>query len=288
MAITSVSDLMAAFRQRVRFMKTGTRTSVTVGLTYTTRDLAGYPRSNPPTNGAGSLVLTNVSGMTAAGLKPQGDNTNAPIWGVPEIYTNTGRYHLTHFELNAIGIAGGAFQLVDLIWAYGTITTNTTINVSSTGLTDISGRVPKKADGATADYSGVGIAVEFVVAPGAGATVTVTYTDQDGNTGHTTGSNAIASLGAGRILYLPLAAGDRGVRQVETIVTTNIGSGQINVFLYRDLALGTLANSADSDIRDVFMTGAEELFSTSALSIWEIAGGTTMGGFRAAAQVASK
>jgi hypothetical protein len=36
------------------------------------------------------------------------------------------------------------------------------------------------------------------------------------------------------------------------------------------------------------MTGAEELFSTSALSIWEIAGGTTMGGFRAAAQVASK
>jgi hypothetical protein len=289
MAITSVNDLLSAYRQRIRFLKTGTRTSVTAGLAYATRDLIGYPRSNPPTNGAGSLVMTNISGMTAAGLKPQGDSTNAPIWGVPEIFSNTGRYHLGHLEANALGVAGGSLMVVDMIWAHGTITTNTTVNVSSTGTTDISARVPKKADGTTVDYSGVQLAVEVVAALGASATITATYTDQDNNTGHTTGAvSAVASAGAGRIVFIPLATGDKGIKQIETITTANISTGQLNVILYRDLAISMLANSGDADNKDAFALGFEELFATSALAVWEVAGATTMGGFRLGTQVASK
>jgi hypothetical protein len=287
MAIASTNDLFAAYPQRIRFYKSGTRSS-TAGFMYTTRDLIGYPRSNPPTNGAGSLVLSNISGMTAAGLKPQGDNTNAPIWGVPEIFSNTGRYHLSQFDANGIGTGAGTLMLMDLLWAYGTITTNTTVNVLSTGSTDISARVPKKADGTTPDYSGVGIMVEVVATLGASAAITVTYTDQDANGGHTTNSVTLGALGAGRVVFIPLAIGDKGVKQVETIVTTNISTGQLNVFLYRELTISALASSVDSDSKDVFMLGAEEVFATSALTFIELAGAASMGGFRSGVQVKSK
>ncbi len=76
-------------------------------------------------------------------------------------------------------------------------------------------------------------------------TVTVTYDPADGDTGtgHTATTGAFpSSLAAPRISpinqpFLPLAAGDTGVTKITNIDISKTGTGAIDIFLYKPLAL---------------------------------------------------
>lgn len=52
--------------------------------------------------------------------------------------------------------------------------------------------------------------------------IAVTYTNQDGVTGRTTGTIAATGVApiVGRMLQLPLQAGDTGVQKIESVTST--------------------------------------------------------------------
>lgn len=75
------------------------------------------------------------------------------------------------------------------------------------------------------------IFLEWYTATGStSVTVTASYTNQDGTAGKTTGTVTLpASVAAGSMFELPLAAGDSGVRSVET-VTLSATTGTAGAF----------------------------------------------------------
>jgi hypothetical protein len=93
--------------------------------------------------------------------------------------------------------------------------------------------------------SGVGVMAMITVYTQIGTTaqtVTASYTDQDGNTGQTTAAVAIGATGfreANRAIFLPLAAGDSGVRAVASITITGATgtgtAGNLGVTLFKPL-----------------------------------------------------
>jgi hypothetical protein len=103
-------------------------------------------------------------------------------------------------------------------------------------------RVP---GGAAANCAGVTeIWVETVIAPTGNLAVAVQYTDDLGNTGHTTGAVGIAAAPTiGRMWQLPLAAGDKGISVVERVTATvaTVGAACFNVHVMRPLWTGRAA-----------------------------------------------
>lgn len=90
-------------------------------------------------------------------------------------------------------------------------------------------------------------------------TITASYTDQDGNTGQTTTATAFGNTGlreAQRIIPLPLASGDTGVRAVAsvTVLATTGTAGDFGVSIVRPLAVIPLGVPGVGSIRD-FIAG---------------------------------
>lgn len=86
-------------------------------------------------------------------------------------------------------------------------------------------------------------------------TVTVEYTNQDGTTGKTSQAVAIGGTGrreATRIIKVPLAAGDTGVRAVTNIdlLASTGTAGDIGVVIARPLAACPIANAGSGVICD--------------------------------------
>lgn len=147
-------------------------------------------------------------------------------------------------ELNATGIQrlaqmemsqgnGGYVMVCDRLshqgGLSGTVTTAQTTNLPTAALTRYT--------------SGVGVfaALEIYTIIGTtGTTVTMSYTDQGGTNGQTSGAFAIGATQfreASRFLMMPLAAGDTGVRSVEsvTVLATTGTAGNFGVTLFKPL-----------------------------------------------------
>ncbi len=94
----------------------------------------------------------------------------------------------------------------------------------------------------TAPGDGGQLWCEVSTALGTAVTKTFTYTDQLGNTGHTTGSflttaSAIVNRSPNAKLWQTLAAGDTGLRSLDTVASTSGGSaGNIAYSIVRPLA----------------------------------------------------
>ena len=119
-------------------------------------------------------------------------------------------------------------------------------------------------------------------------TVTVTYTNQDGVAGRTTGafSLGVAPVVA-KLVKIPLQAGDSGVQKIESVVATVATVGTFNLLLVRDLWIGRIpiANGAVMDGFD--KTGLTEIYQTSALNFIPQADGTSSGLISGFVEVAS-
>jgi hypothetical protein len=91
------------------------------------------------------------------------------------------------------------------------------------------------------DGVGVMLGLEIYTQIGTTATtITASYTDQDGNTGQTTAATAWGATGfreASRLVVLPLAAGDTGVRAVASVTAaaTTGTAGNFGVTLFKPL-----------------------------------------------------
>lgn len=218
MAITTVDGWFAAAKQSVLWRKIASATSI-AAIQWSVWNQNGSP-------GAGTLSVAN----STTGVLYTDATAGAPL--------------LTAFGGGATGyLARGVFRnsvaggcvLYDRI--FGCSPTNLTSLATTTlsGQPSITGRLPGGND-----YGNLEILIEIATTMSASATtISVTYTNQAGTTGRTTGASAsLSGFTAGRVISLPLQAGDQGVQKIEAIVVggaTN-AAGVISVILARRLA----------------------------------------------------
>lgn len=185
------------------------------------------------------------------------DRTSAHSIG-PIPPTDGGRLTLLGARINPTGIGGAAVVVVDMLnisgGLVGNVATEQTTNLPTAAL--------------TRHTSGAGVMAGLVIHTAIGntaTTCTVNYTDQDGNSATTTampiGSSAANAVG--RLLQLPLAAGDTGVRAVSsvTLAATTGTAGNFGVCLFRPLAIISVNDFQGPAVIDAVTSGhwAEQL-----------------------------
>lgn len=258
MAISTRDGLIAANAgaQIVQWAKTQTRTTVAAGW-FSVIDLAGSP-------GAGTLAGSS----TAAGVVP----TDATA-GCPTINAfgggNTG--YITQVDFGSS--VACRLRLFDMLFKAGAYAFNASTTLAAQP--SYAARVPG------ADYTGTQIWVETVTAFTGNMTVEVTYTDQSGNAGATTGAVTVGGgvvPSVGRMFQLPLAAGDTGVQMIESVVSTVASAGTFNVLVLRPLWSGRVRINNDGDMHGPDRTGLPVVFADSAL-FGVVAADSTSAGF---------
>ena len=253
MAITTLDGLIAAPKQRMQIVKTATRTG-TAGTWTSFFDLAGNP-------GAGTLAGTS----TTTGVVPTDLTAGVPI--------------INSFGAGATGYITGIefsntvacrIMLFDLLWKGGAYA----FNASTTGQTPPS--YASRMPGGT-DFTNTEIWLEQVTTATGNQNVNVTYTNQSGVTGRSTGTIATAANAAGRMWQLPLQAGDSGVQGVTGVVGSTATAGTFNILVIRPLWMGRVIAANFGDIHDYLRVGMPQISVEAALCIAILSDGTANG-----------
>lgn len=239
MAISSLDGWIAATKQQTAWIKTATRTTVAGGW-FSLFDVAGSP-------GAGTLAIGN----TANGLVHT-DATN----GYPSITVASATKYLSGVEFAST--VACRIRLFDRVFACGAYAFNA--NTALASQPSYAGRLPGTV------YSGLELWVEQVTAATGNLAVNVTYTDQDGNAGATTGAVGIgAAPTVGRCWQLPFAAGDSGLQTISNVQGTVATAGTFNVMVLRPLGAYKVRFAGDGGTCDLLKTGLRQIYDNSAL-----------------------
>lgn len=215
----------------IPFMKTSTAPDVT-GCWYCTSKDAGYP-------GAWSPGTPGINGRVT-------DGTTAADYGcIPIGNAATGANYLTALEMAAS--VNHTNDFFDALWVNTGIVLATLTAQAITTPT-----LPARDVNGTTDGEGCGIALLVTTAAlnnaAANAGITVSYTNSKGVAGRTANLSAIAgsqlpaTAVVGTIIWFQLAAGDTGVRSIQSITnTTSLGTtGAVSLMICRDIStIGT-------------------------------------------------
>ena len=254
MAITTQDLLVAAMAggQGILFNK-ASRTSIAAAW-FSAFDLAGNP-------GAGTLAGSS----TAAGVVPTDATAGCPVINAFS-GANTGYLSLVDFG----STVASRLRLCDMLFKAGAYAFNS--NVTLAAQPSYAARVPG------ADYKGTEIWIEAVTAFTGNMSVAVTYTNQDGTAARTTGTVATGiAPTAGRMIQLPLQAGDTGVQKIDSVVATVATVGTFNVLVLRPLWMGRVRMANDGSSHGPDLTDLPVLFTDSALVLQINADSTASG-----------
>jgi hypothetical protein len=231
MAITTLDGYLGAAKQKIKYLKTGSGTSV-ASQWHTLLNLAGTESilGNP-----GSINLSSVpNGSTNGRVLFESSN------GFPAISDfgsgNTG--YITGFEFS--NTVAGKFMIYDRIWEAGTFLTSPLRSISlTTNASLYESRIPFKSDGVTRAWDNLELWVDIsTVFANAATTLNITYINENGSTGRLTGASAaLNSFATGRTFQMPLQAGDRGIQRITDISIggTVAATGSFNIYLGRTL-----------------------------------------------------
>ena len=262
MAITTLDQYIAAASQRVSIIKTAAVTSVAANVTQVIQ-AAGNP-------GAGTLAGTN----TANGVVPTDATAGFPVLNA---FGGGATGYITNISFGST--VACRLHLFDCLFKAGAYAFNA--NVALTAQPSYASRVL----GGT-DFTNTEIWIEAVTAFTGNQTITVTYTNQAGVTGRSTGAIAtgVAPI-VGRMLQLPLQAGDTGVQKIESVVSTVSTVGTFNVLVLRRLWSGRIIAANFGDVHDFLKTGMPIVFADSALMVLSQPDATTTGVFEVVAEI---
>jgi hypothetical protein len=251
MAIITHDGWLGSQKQRITWMKTGTRTLVGA-VPFTVFDIAGNP-------GAGALAIGN----TAAGVVP----TNA-IAGYPVINSFGG----SNGYVGKIEFGSSipcCFDLYDRLFAAGAYAYNASTTLA--GQPSYSGRV------LNSNYNGLQLWVEAVTAFTGNPSFQINYLDQGGLAGDTGVVASGVAMTVGRMMQIPLAAGDSGIQQITQVRCTVATVGTFNVMVLRPLWFGRVVTANGGDVHSYLKTGLPQIFDTSALYTVLYADSTAVG-----------
>src|SRR5580765_8309109 len=185
MTIATFDQWIASTKQVIPWSRVAARVTVAARW-FSLHDLAGNP-------GAGVLAVGN----TANGLVP----TDATA-GLPPITFSTGSGYLSNVDFGCS--VAGRLAIYDRLYHVGAYNFNDSVSLASQP--SIAARLPGS------NYAGTELWYEQVTAATGAPSVAVTYTNQAGVTGHTTGTVATgAVLTVGSLIQLPLQSGDNGL-----------------------------------------------------------------------------
>jgi hypothetical protein len=254
MAITTLDGLIASTKQRVRYTKTASRTTVANGW-FSLIDLAGQP-------GAGTLA----GASTTAGVVPTDLTAGYPL--------------LNAFGAGADGYLGRVafgntvacrIAIFDRLFLAGAYAFNA--NTALTAQPSFAGRVPGT------NYAGLEIWCEQVTGATGNQAVTVTYANEGGTGTRSTGAVGIgAAQTVGRCWQLPLQSGDSGVSRIDNVQGTVATVGTFNVMVLRRLGEGRIGVANGLDRQSVIDVGALlQVYADSALYVMIAADSTSSG-----------
>lgn len=226
---------------------------------------------------AGSFIdLLTAAGNPPAGAVPATgngtyyDRTSQSALLVPQPATGQTLY-LAAFE--DIAQNQGVLILYDRIWANsgfsGTLTTPQNVPTPPT--------LPRWSPG-----TGVQCWLEVYTALGStSVTATLSYTNEQGQSGRTASLTIPASMGANRMLPFPLQAGDRGVQTVQgvTLSASTGTAGNFGLTLLRRLPALRSLGANTGEYRDAFGVPLLALPSTVSPHLMTLVNGTTTGLF---------
>ena len=244
MPIATADDWFAAAKQAISLQKQSFTT--VANQPFSLLDVAGAP-------GAGSLAVGN----TTTGLVPTDVLAGCPVItafgaGGAVGYLAKGRFRNS--------VAGG-LDLYDRLWHAGSVALTVLATTTFAAQPSYLARIP--------DYSNLEILLEINAAVSATATtVAVTYTNEAGVAGRSTGASvSLSGLTSRRVVAMPLQAGDKGVRQIDSVVVggTVAGTGSFNVIVARRLASFDVRLPNGQDVQPWDAIGAPRLYADSVL-----------------------
>jgi hypothetical protein len=250
MAITSKDGYIGAAKQEIRIGKTTTRTTV-AAIPFSMFDVAGFP-------GSGTLS----SGNTANGVVP----TDATA-GYPTVNAVSVTGYLTRIEFGST--VACRLALFDRLFGCGAYAFNADTTLASQP--SFASRVP------ATDYKGLELWAEAVTAFTGNPSFQVNYLDEGAAAGDTGVVASGAALIVGRMLRIPLAAGDNGISQITRVRGTVATAGTFNIWVMRRLWSGRIISANDGDVHDLFRTGMPQIYGDSALFLQVIADSTSSG-----------
>lgn len=242
MAITTLDGAIAGMQYPREVMKNVTGTMV-AGRPHSTFYLAGIPGAAvAPSPGMAGAALTTYAGQ------------------IPFSNPVSGNTHLARFQGQAT--IPGTLLLCDRLWHNSGISVTTTTAQTVNSVT-----FPARDVAGSTNGDGVLIGLEVSTATGAGAaTPSISYTDQSGNAG-ATGAMIVtynASSIAGTFYPFGLAAGDTGVRSIQTVTLgVSMTSGAVHLVAYRILARLELTAAHIPNAIDAITSGFPRLYDNT-------------------------
>jgi len=254
MAITTLDGVIGAAKQNLLMLKTTSRTAV-AAQPFSVFDVAGNP-------GAGVLAGTS----TTTGVVPTDATAGTPLINA---FGGGATGYITKIEGSST--VACRIQLYDMLWKGGAYAFN--VSTSGNTPTSFSSRVP----GGT-DFTGLELWYEQVTAGTLVQNVNVTYINQAGTSGRTTGVTAMpAAMILGRMFTLPLQAGDSGIQGVTGVAGTVATVGTFNLLVMRPLGEVRIRVANDGISQDAIATGMPIVFADSALRVVVTADSTATG-----------
>ena len=253
MPILSLDDYIASSKQVISLTKTSTRTSV-ASIGFAVHDLAGMP-------GAGVLAATDK----VAGIVPTDADTNYPSINS---FASGAKGYIARVSYNSS--VACRLAVYDRLFIAGPFNFNDSVTLASQ---------PSYASRlANGSYSGLQLWVEQVTASTGTPSINIGYTNETNVSGRSTGTVAMpGTMIVGRCQQLPLAGGDNGVRQINTITATVATAGTFNIMVLRPLWEGRISVAGQGDTHDLLRTGLTEVFETSAFYAMVNADSTSTG-----------
>jgi len=257
MAITNMDQLVAALGRD----------------TGNTPEHESFHKASATSKGAGTYhSLWAVGGQPGAAAYPGASVawsllTKATA-GSPD-YTNPTSANTYLAHLSAVGSVGHNLILYDRLAQTGALTGTTTAN-TFTGQPTLT----RTADALGAD---VELWIEYITATTTSVTVTATYTDQAGATGNSATVVSAAASAAGQMQPFNLAAGDTGVRSVQSDAHATMTAGTYQLVLMRRLAEIPIPVTNSGNVLDAFDLGMPRVYDDSCLALMMVSGAVATG-----------
>lgn len=259
MAITTLDGVIAGFQAPKPLIKNGiTMAAVGAQRGYTPWYAAGNPGAS----------VANAAGINGQAVDP---SLGTSVQGqIPRTNPGSGNAHLGRLAMNAS--VAGTLWLIDRLWQNsGLVTTST----SAQAITPAA--LPARSGDGTANGANVMAAMEWSATGGAGTpTVTLTYTDQDGNTGATGTLAGVATPPVGTFELFTLAAGDTGIRAPTSFIqSATRTSGTMHLVLFRQLAQVEVTAANIGNAIDALTSGMPQIYNDSVLQLLWFPSATT-------------
>ena len=252
MPITTIDGIIAGLRPSEGLLKAGVAMEA-AGLYHSHFYSPGRPGAAvAPSSGLNGTALTSYAGQIPFVNPPGGSDS-----------------HLALFSLRS-NVACSVL-LLDRLWHNSGLSLTITTSQSITSPT----WPARDRDGATLG-EGILVGLEFSAAGGAGTpTLTLGYTNQAGTAGRTATFVGATTPNAGTFFPWPLAAGDTGVRSVQSCqLSVTWTSGTAHLVAYRILAeLDIEANRGDKV--DALTSGFPRLYDSTVPFLVQLASATT-------------